>query len=104
MDPGLVINPDGAAAQTQGAIMMGISSTLLEEATVKDGKINVNNFDTYPLLTIKNTPDINVEMISSGNRPFGMGEPPIGPVAAAVSNGIATLTGQRLRRLPLRLA
>ncbi len=102
VDPGLVINPDGAAAQTQGAIIMGLSSTLKEEVTIQDGQIRVNNFDAYPLLTIQEAPAIQVEMVSSGNQPFGMGEPPIGPIAAAVGNAFFRLTGVRLRQLPFQ--
>jgi isoquinoline 1-oxidoreductase beta subunit len=103
VDPGLVINPDGAIAQTQGGIVMGLSSTLREEITIRNGKITAGNFDAYPLLTMRETPDIAVTLLESGDEPFGMGEPPIGPVAAAVANALFALTGQRLRRLPLRM-
>ena len=104
MDPGLVINPDGAIAQAQGSIVMGLSSTFLEEITVKDGAIEAGNFDRYPLLTLKETPDIHVRLLESGEAPFGVGEPPIGPIAAAVGNAVFALTGQRFTRLPMRLA
>jgi isoquinoline 1-oxidoreductase beta subunit len=103
MDPGFVINPDGATAQAQGAIVMGLSSTFFEEITVKDGVIEAANFDRYPLLTLKETPDIHVQLLESGEEPFGIGEPPIGPIAAAVGNGVFALTGRRLTRLPMRL-
>jgi isoquinoline 1-oxidoreductase beta subunit len=103
VDPGLVINPDGAEAQTQGAITMGLSATLLEEALVEDGVLRASNFDRYPLLTMAATPEIDVILLESGESPFGMGEPPIGPIAAAVANAVFDLTGQRLRQLPLRL-
>lgn len=104
MDPGLVINPDGAIAQAQGSIVMGLSSTFLEEITVKDGAIEAGNFDRYPLLTLKETPDIHVRLLESGEAPFGVGEPPIGPIAAAVGNAVFALTGRRFTRLPMRLA
>lgn len=104
MDPGLVINPDGAIAQAQGAIVMGLSSTFFEEITVKDGIIEAANFDRYPLLTIKETPDIHVRLLESSTEPTGIGEPPLGPIAAAVGNGVFALTGQRLTRLPMRLS
>ena len=80
VDPGLVVNPDGATAQTQGAIIMGLGSTLIEEITVKDGAITAGNFDAYPLLTLKDAPEIEVALIESGDQPYGMGEPPIGPL------------------------
>lgn len=104
IDPGLVINPNGVKAQTEGAIIMGLSSTLVEELTVKNGMIEAGNFDLYPLITMTDVPDINVVLVSSGDEPFGMGEPPIAPIAAATANATFALTGQRLRRLPLRLA
>ena len=104
VDPGMVINPDGVAAQTQGAIMMGLSSTFFEEIIVKNGLIEASNFDRYPLLTMKDAPDIDIQLIESGDVPWGMGEPPIGPIAAAVGNAVFALTGQRLRQLPMRLS
>jgi isoquinoline 1-oxidoreductase beta subunit len=103
IDPGLPINPDGVAAQTQGAIIMGLSSTLLERVVVENGRIVHSNFDTYPLITMADAPDVQVEVIRSGDQPYGMGEPPIGPIAAAVANGLFALTGQRVRELPLVL-
>jgi len=104
VDPGLVINPDGATAQIQGAIIMGLSSTLLEEVRVKDGQLAADNFNSYPLLQMKQTPEIDVVLLESSETPNGMGEPPIGPIAAATANAVYALTGQRLRSLPLKLS
>ena len=103
IDAGLVINPDGVKAQTEGAIVMGISSALIEQVTLKDGRVNANNFDAYPLLTMRDTPTIETVIVPSGDQPFGVGEPPLGPVAAAIANAVFSLTGQRLRNLPLAL-
>lgn len=103
-DPGLVINPDGARAQAQGSILMGLSSTLLERLTIQNGISVANNFDQYPLLTLADTPNITVDFIESSDHPVGgMGEAAIGPIPAAVANAVFALTGQRLRELPLRL-
>lgn len=104
VDPGLVVNPDGATAQTQGSIIMSLSSTFFEKITIKDGQVEAANFDRYPLITIKDVPDIDVIFVESDQKPRGMGEPPMGPVAAAVANATFALTGQRLRDLPLKLA
>jgi CO/xanthine dehydrogenase Mo-binding subunit len=101
-DPGLVINPDSVIAQTQGAITMGLSATLLEEVLIVDGAFQAGNFNQYPLLRNANAPDIDVVVLSSRQTPSGMGEPPIGPIPAAVANAVFTATGQRLRRLPLK--
>ena len=100
LDPGFVINPDGATAQVQGSIIMGLGSTLIEEMTVQDGVVTPSNFDLYPLLTIADTPKIDVHLRDSDGIPRGVGEPPLGPVAAAVGNAFYALTGVRLRRLP----
>jgi isoquinoline 1-oxidoreductase beta subunit len=103
VDPGLVINPDGAISQIQGSIVMGLSSTLIEEVTVEDGQLAADNFNRYPILQMRAIPEIEVILLESGETPNGMGEPPIGPVAAAVANAVFALTGERLRNLPLKL-
>ena len=103
VDPGLVINPNGAIAQIQGSIVMGLSSTLIEEVTVEDGQLVADNFNRYPILQMKAAPEIEVILLESSETPSGMGEPPIGPIAAAVANAVFALTGQRLRNLPLKL-
>ena len=104
VDCGLAINPDGVIAQTEGAIMMGLSSTLKEQIIFRNGRITASNFGGYPLLTMDEAPDIDVTVIESGDQPHGVGEPPIGPIAAAVANAVFALTGRRLRSLPLQLA
>ncbi len=100
-DPVLAVNPDGVKAQTEGAITMGLSASLLEEVVVKDGVLQAANFNQYPLLRNAAAPDIDVLVINSGTTPSGMGEPPIGPIPAATANAVFAATGQRLRRLPL---
>jgi|TARA_B100000315_G_scaffold173327_1_gene161775 isoquinoline 1-oxidoreductase beta subunit len=104
LDPGLVVNPDGALAQAEGSITMALSSTLIEEMTVKDGVVKPGNFDSYPLITMDRTPDIEVVFLESDGRPRGMGEPAVGPVAAAVGNAFFNLTGTRLRNIPFTKA
>jgi isoquinoline 1-oxidoreductase beta subunit len=104
VDAGLIVNPANASLQARGSVVMGLSSTLLEKITVKDGMVEQQNFDDYPLLTLKETPlQIDVNFVPSGDAPHGMGEPVIGPVPAAVGNAVFALTGTRLRELPLRL-
>jgi isoquinoline 1-oxidoreductase beta subunit len=76
---------------------------LIEKATIENGRVNADNFDAYPLVTMRDTPEIEVVLLQSGTEPKGVGEPPIGPIAAAISNAVFALTGQRLRELPLRL-
>lgn len=103
VDCGLVVDPAGAALQAQGSVVMGLSSTLREELTVRDGMVTATNFDDYPLLRMADTPPIEVAFVGDGDVPLGMGEPVIGPVAAAVGNAVFAAGGPRLRSLPLRL-
>ena len=103
IDCGLPINPDGVAAQSQGSIIMGLGSSFLEEITIEEGRITNTNFNTYPLLTMRDTPNIIVDVIKSSNTPNGVGEPPMGPVAAAVANGIFAASGRRIREMPFRM-
>jgi len=105
MDCGLTINPDGAIAQVEGNIMWGVGSALIEEMTVKDGQVVPANFDKYPLLTMKEAPEVAVTLLEAGDgKPRGVGEPPIGPVAPAIANAFFALTGKRLRQLPMNPA
>ena len=102
VDCGLVINPDGSRAQIEGNIMWGVGSTLLEEARIKDGQVEASNFDTYPLLGMRDAPHVEtILMPTEDDKPYGLGEPPIAPVAAAIGNALFALTGARVRQLPM---
>lgn len=102
VDCGRVINPQGAAAQVEGAILDGLSTALMGEITVRDGVVEQGNFNSYQLLRIDQAPLVDVHFIDSDNEPRGLGEPPLPPLAAAVCNAIFAATGQRIRRLPLK--
>ena len=101
IDPGRAVNPNQVTAQVEGSVVMGTSAALIEEITVKDGRVEAENFDRYPLVTMKEAPDVETILLQSDGRPRGVGEPPMGPVAAAIGNAFFTLTGVRLRRLPM---
>ena len=103
IDPGVIINPDGVKAQSEGAIIMGLSATLFEEVTIKDGIATPNAFGYYPMAYMRDAPEIDVVLLSSGDIPRGVGEPPIGPIGAAIANAVFSLTGKRLNRIPLRM-
>jgi isoquinoline 1-oxidoreductase beta subunit len=100
IDAGLIVNPDGARAQVEGAITMGLSATLIEELSLENGVIGSTNFHQYPLLRMAQAPDIDVAFIGNG-PPEGLGEPPLYPVAAAIANALYNLMGKRIRELPL---
>ena len=103
VDPGVIVNPNGVAAQVEGNVIMGLSSALLEEIVVTDGVLSPANFGAYRILPVSAAPAIDVVLLQGDDRPHGIGEPPIGPVAPAVANAVYALTGKRLRRLPLQL-
>lgn len=101
IDPGLAINPGQIKAQAEGGIIMGLSSALREQITLKDGRAEQTNFDTYPVLRLVNIPQIEVlVMESEGVEAGGVGEPPVPPVAPALANAIFAATGRRIRTLP----
>lgn len=104
VDCGRVINPDSVAAQMEGGIIMGLTAALKGEITIEGGAVVQNNFDGYPLLTIGETPKIEVFIVPSTERPTGVGEPGLPPIAPAVANAIFAATGKRIRRLPIRPA
>lgn len=103
VDCGLVVNPDGVRAQTEGAIVFGLTAALKGEITLKDGRVVQGNFHDYPLLRIGEMPRIDVHLVSSAEPPGGVGEAGVPPIAPAVANAVFAATGKRLRRLPLRL-
>jgi len=105
MDCGLVINPNGAKAQMEGNAMWGVSATLQEEVRIENGRVALNNFETYPLLTMKEAPTVEAILVDTGGQePTGVGEPPIGPIGAAIANAVFALSGKRVRKMPLKLA
>ncbi len=101
IDVGTVVNPEIVRAQMESGIVYGLSQTLLEEITLKNGRVEQANFDTYPILPPDRMPEVAVEVIASGRPMGGVGEPGTPPIAPAVCNAVFTLTGQRIRRLPL---
>jgi isoquinoline 1-oxidoreductase beta subunit len=101
VDPGVAIHPDNIVAQIEGAAVFGISHALIERITVENGVVQQSNFHDYPLLRLADTPDIHVSVISTDNPPGGIGEVGLPPLAPAIGNAVAALTGARLRELPM---
>jgi isoquinoline 1-oxidoreductase beta subunit len=104
MDVGVSLNPEGIKQQIEGATMMGIGAALYEEVTVKDGQIEQSYFSQYPMVTLADTPEITCIILEGDDIPYGVGEPPLAPIAPAISGAVLDLTGQALRSLPLRLS
>jgi isoquinoline 1-oxidoreductase beta subunit len=101
VDCGTVVNPDTVEAQVEGAVVYGLTAALRDEITVKDGAVEQGNFDRFEPLRIDEMPAVEVLIVPSGEAPGGIGEPGLPPIAPAVVNALAALTGKRYRRLPL---
>jgi len=101
IDVGPIINMSGAMSQVQGSVIDGLSTMAMQQITMKDGIIQQDNFDTYPVMRIAATPEVNVHFIQSDNRSTGLGEPALPPLAPAVTNAIFAATGTRVRSMPL---
>ena len=101
VDCGIVINPSIATMQIEGGIAFGLSAALMEKVEVLDGRVTNNNFYDYPVLTAQQMPDIEVRFVDSDALPTGLGEPATPPIPAALCNALFTLTGERIRSLPV---
>jgi CO/xanthine dehydrogenase Mo-binding subunit len=101
-DMGLVINPDGARQQMEGAIMMGLGYSLSEGLRFKAGRILDENFDTYPLPRFSWLPVIETVLVDNpGLQAQGGGEPPIVCMGAVIANAIHDAVGARVFELPM---
>ncbi|MDO8271777.1 MAG: molybdopterin-dependent oxidoreductase, partial [Gammaproteobacteria bacterium] len=104
IDCGIAVNPNVVRAQVEGAIAYGLSAALADEVTLTDGNVDQTNFHTYRVLRMDAMPEVETHIIASTNAPSGVGEPGTPPIAPAVANALAAITGQVLTRLPLKLA
>ena len=102
VDCGRAINPDTVKAQMEGGIIFGLTAALKTEITLKDGRVQQENFHDYQMLRIFESPEIEVHIVPSRENPTGVGEPGVPPVASALANAIFAVTGKRVRRLPIR--
>ncbi|WP_076858495.1 xanthine dehydrogenase family protein molybdopterin-binding subunit [Bradyrhizobium mercantei] len=101
MDCGTVVNPDTVQAQLQSGINFGVTAALYGEITLKDGRVEQTNFDTYQMLRIDQAPAIEVHIVPSTEPPGGMGETGTSGIVPAISNAIFAATGKRLRKMPV---
>jgi isoquinoline 1-oxidoreductase subunit beta len=101
VDCGTPINPDVIAAQIEGGIGFGLGAALYGAITLKEGRVEQNNFDGYQVLRIDAMPKVEVHIVPSIEPPTGVGEPGVAPVGPAVANAIFAATGKRVYALPL---
>jgi isoquinoline 1-oxidoreductase beta subunit len=104
LDVGIAVNPEGIRMQIEGCVMMGMSAALYEGLQVKDGQIGASNFHEYPLAMLRDAPEIQSFILEGDDVPYGVGEPPIAPIAPAIAAAVFDATGVMPRSLPLKVA
>jgi isoquinoline 1-oxidoreductase beta subunit len=104
VDCGVCVNPEAVRAQLEGAVAFGLGAALHGEITLKGGRVQQSNFHDYELLRLDAMPRVEAYIVPSSEKPGGVGEPGVPPVAPAVANAVFAASGKRLRRLPFRLA
>jgi isoquinoline 1-oxidoreductase beta subunit len=103
VDCGVVVNPIGVEQQIEGGIIWGLSSVLKGAITFRNGAAEQHNYGDYEVARMRDAPEIETHIVQSKlDRPFGMGEPPVPPIAPAITNAIYAATGKRIRKLPVR--
>lgn len=105
MDCGIAVNPDQVKAQCEGSIIMGLSASLYEKMYVDNGELKPTIYGPYKMALMRHAPkEIDVILLNNIDKPMPVGEPPMGPIGAAIANAVFRITGQRLRDMPLQLA
>jgi isoquinoline 1-oxidoreductase beta subunit len=100
VDCGTPINPDIIAAQMEGGIGFGLGAVLHGAITLKDGRVEQDNFNSYRVLRMNEMPKVEVHIVPSSEPPTGVGEPGVAPIGPAVANAIFAATGKRIHTLP----
>ena len=100
-DVGQVVNLSGLENQLQGSVVDGLSTMAGQRISIKNGAVVQSNYDSYPLLRMPQSPRVNVDVLNSGYRPTGAGEPALPPLAPAVCNAVFNACGERIRALPI---
>ena len=103
VDCGFAIDPPNVVAQVRSGINYGLTAALYGRVDFDNGKVVPTNFDTYPLLSLEDAPNISVEIVNTGAALGGVGEIGTPAIAPAVANAVFAATGKRLRSLPLTL-
>jgi isoquinoline 1-oxidoreductase beta subunit len=100
-DIGHIVNPDTVEAQIKSSVVFGMGAGLMQEITMSKGRVEQTNFNNYPVVRMNESPVVDVILVSSTEKPGGIGEPATALVVPAIANALAALTGKRLRKLPL---
>ncbi|WP_196138890.1 molybdopterin cofactor-binding domain-containing protein [Aliikangiella sp. G2MR2-5] len=100
VDCGIAVNPLAIREQIEGGVIFGLSACLGAEINVRNGIVQQSNFHDYPIPTMHDAPIIDVHIVDSEEKPGGIGEVGVPPIAPALANAIFQATGKRFTRLP----
>ena len=103
IDCGQYVNPDNVKAQTEGNIAMGLSSAIKGGITFSDGKCDQTNYHQFQIMRMSEMPKVEVHIMDNLEKPGGVGEPGLPPIAPALGNAIFNLTQKRIYKLPVDL-
>jgi len=101
IDCGTVVNPNTVQAQIQSGIIFGATAALYGEITLKNGRVEQTNFESYQMIRMNEAPSIEVYVVKSSEPPGGMGETGTSAIVPAIANAIYAATGKRLRKMPV---
>lgn len=100
-DVGHMVNPDTVEAQLQSSIVFGVGAVLKHQITMANGRVQETNYNSYEPVRMYESPQIDIVLVKSTEKPGGIGEPGTAVAAPAIANAVAALTGKRVRRLPI---
>jgi len=103
VDCGLAVNPSNVRYQIEGGVIYGLTAALYGEITIEDGRVKQSNFHDYQMVRMPEAPVVDVHIVPSAESPKGVGEPGLPPIAPAVANAVARLTGKPVRKLPIEV-
>lgn len=101
VDCGTPIHPDNIKSQMEGSVIFALSAFYFGEIAFEDGKVVQSNYNNYKMAKLSHTPEINVKIVDSDQRPGGIGEPAVPPSIAAMANAVSKVTGERVNELPI---
>ncbi len=99
LDCGVVVNPKIVKAQVQSAVVFGLTATIKSSISIKNGRVEQDNFDSFPVLRMDETPEVITHLVTSSEPPTGIGETAVPVIGPAVANAVFSATGKRIRKL-----
>ena len=100
-DVGRMVNPDTVEAQIMSSVIFGMGAGIMQEITLDKGRVLQTNFNNYPVVRMNEAPVVDITLVNSTEKPGGIGEPATALVVPAIANAVASLTGKRVRKLPM---